>query len=99
MPLTVRAWDENGAAVAGLAARLTVQVDGAARAVAFTEGPAGRYVGTLSTTGLAVGGHQVARGRDRQSRSDRGGVDGVRDRAPHVPAACPEVIEGLVLWR
>ncbi len=60
VPLTVRAWDENGAAVTGLAARLTVQVDGAAQAVTFTEGPAGSYMGTMSTTGLALGGHQVA---------------------------------------
>ncbi len=58
--LTVRAWDENGAAITGLAGRLTVRLDGAARAVAFTEGPAGQYRGSLSTTGLALGGHQVS---------------------------------------
>ncbi len=58
--LTVRAWDENGAAVTGLAGRLTVRVDGAVRAVTFTEGPAGQYRGSLGTTGLALGGHQVS---------------------------------------
>ncbi len=58
--LTVRAWDENGAAVTGLAGRLTVRVDGAVRAVTFTEGPAGQYRGALSTAGLALGGHQVS---------------------------------------
>lgn len=57
--LTVRAWDENGAAVTGLAGRLTVQVDGAARAVTFTEGPAGQYRGSLSTAGLTMGAHEV----------------------------------------
>ncbi len=57
--LMVKAWDENGAAVAGLASRLVVQVDGAARAVAFTESPSGHYTGTVGTAGLFVGAHQM----------------------------------------
>lgn len=57
--LTVRAWDENGAAAGGLASKLTVQVDGAAWAVTFTEGPAGRYTAALDTAGLTIGGHEV----------------------------------------
>lgn len=60
VPLTVRAWDENGAASGGLAARLIVRVDGTAQGITFTEGPAGHYSGTLSTAGLALGGHQAA---------------------------------------
>lgn len=57
--LTVRAWDENGAAATGLAARLAVQLDGATRAVSFAEGPAGRYRGLLQTGGLSAGAHQA----------------------------------------
>jgi hypothetical protein len=59
VPLTVRAWDEEGAPVSGLAAGIVVQLDGAVHPLTFVEGPAGTYQAALDTAGLALGRHEL----------------------------------------